>query len=235
MHIRRSARIWPTRLGSWVETVRRVAGTPLAQIGGVGVNVGGEIFRLGVGVIACGVIGGSLLVGTASGVSAADVSTGCAEADGLYWNSPGGGRDWSFAAGDQLSITAEEPDNNGNASYVELTLDNVLLDTVSFPGTMTYTFTEATSGYFHWQTTPPWVAPTWTFVCVAAPVPPAVVSNGPFPPPWHQSYGRPGQEVGCVDSWHPSWAQWPNGGTGGFVCNRSLVYDRVTGTWAFSD
>ena len=32
-------------------------------------------------------------------------------------------------------------------------------------------------------------------------------------------------------SWGPSWAQWPNGGTGGFVCNRQPYYTN-NGSWA---
>lgn len=41
-------------------------------------------------------------------------------------------------------------------------------------------------------------------------------------PPWVQAYGRGGAEVGCIDGWSPSWAQWPNEGSGGFVCTRSV-------------
>jgi alpha-tubulin suppressor-like RCC1 family protein len=32
-------------------------------------------------------------------------------------------------------------------------------------------------------------------------------------------------------SWGPSWAQWPNGGTGGFVCTRQPYYTNL-GTWS---
>lgn len=31
--------------------------------------------------------------------------------------------------------------------------------------------------------------------------------------------------------WGPSWAQWPNGATGGFVCSRQPYYASI-GTWA---
>ena len=50
------------------------------------------------------------------------------------------------------------------------------------------------------------------------------------PPPWFKAYARdPGQA--CLTNWQPSWAEWPNGGTGGFVCVQTLVYDIPTGTW----
>jgi hypothetical protein len=42
-----------------------------------------------------------------------------------------------------------------------------------------------------------------------------------FPPDWMQSYGRL-EGAACLDGWNPSWARWPNGGTGSHVCNRTL-------------
>jgi len=39
---------------------------------------------------------------------------------------------------------------------------------------------------------------------------------------WYQSYGRSASESACTDGWQPSWAQWPNDGAGGFVCNRQI-------------
>lgn len=43
------------------------------------------------------------------------------------------------------------------------------------------------------------------------------------PPDWVQSYGR-GREEACRSGWHPSWAQWPNQGAGGFVCTRTFTW-----------
>lgn len=54
--------------------------------------------------------------------------------------------------------------------------------------------------------------------------------DGSTPPPWHQAYGRGATET-CNAGWNPSWAQWPNNNTGGFVCVRSLVYNNSTATW----
>lgn len=50
------------------------------------------------------------------------------------------------------------------------------------------------------------------------------------PPPWFQSYGR-GAAESCTAGWNPSWAEWPNNHTGGFVCVRNVVYNNATGAW----
>jgi hypothetical protein len=38
----------------------------------------------------------------------------------------------------------------------------------------------------------------------------------------HLSYARAAGETDCQPGYSPSWAQWPNGGTGGFTCDRSV-------------
>ena len=37
---------------------------------------------------------------------------------------------------------------------------------------------------------------------------------------WQQAYGRASATDACQEGYTPSWDMWPNGGTGGFVCNR---------------
>ena len=37
---------------------------------------------------------------------------------------------------------------------------------------------------------------------------------------WYQSIGPDSNASTCPDGWQPSWAQWPNNGAGGFVCNK---------------
>lgn len=39
---------------------------------------------------------------------------------------------------------------------------------------------------------------------------------------WHQSIGRAASEAACPTGYTPSWAQWPNGHQGGWVCNREV-------------
>ena len=65
------------------------------------------------------------------------------------------------------------------------------------------------------------------------------------PPPVMQQFGKPG--AGSCDeqasahlnwsgvasgNWTQSWAMWPNGGTGGPVCNRVLWYDSNASRWS---
>jgi hypothetical protein len=42
------------------------------------------------------------------------------------------------------------------------------------------------------------------------------------PAMWHQSYARASQGEECEAGWSPSWDFWPNGGKGGWVCNRTV-------------
>ena len=37
---------------------------------------------------------------------------------------------------------------------------------------------------------------------------------------WQQAYGRASASDSCQSGYTPSWDTWPNGGKGGFVCNR---------------
>ena len=55
-------------------------------------------------------------------------------------------------------------------------------------------------------------------------------SVSPTAPSWYQSAGR-NAGASCDAGWSPSWAQWPNGNTGGFVCNKE-IYMTTTGTWS---
>jgi hypothetical protein len=63
----------------------------------------------------------------------------------------------------------------------------------------------------------------WTVVERTLTVPVIACGEDPSPPPkWLQSYARAGSGQACADGWGPSYAQWPNEGTGGWVCDRSL-------------
>ena len=57
-------------------------------------------------------------------------------------------------------------------------------------------------------------------------------SNSQIPPVWYQSIGRSGAEEQCPSGWNPSWAEWMNGGRGGFVCNREIYWNVNTNDWA---
>lgn len=49
---------------------------------------------------------------------------------------------------------------------------------------------------------------------------------------WYLSFGREGET--CPSGWSPSWAEWPNEGRGGSVCNTFLVYSDAQ-WWTTSD
>lgn len=53
---------------------------------------------------------------------------------------------------------------------------------------------------------------------------------GSDPVPWLQAYARKSTDT-CDAGWSPSWAEWPNGHTGGFVCVRMYVYNTSSGAW----
>ena len=54
--------------------------------------------------------------------------------------------------------------------------------------------------------------------------------GGQTPPDILEQYGRAIDES-CRDGWGPSWAQWPNAQTGGWVCTRTLFYSNASRSW----
>jgi hypothetical protein len=64
-------------------------------------------------------------------------------------------------------------------------------------------------------------------------VPPAA-DPSQVPPSWHQAQGREQREAVCPPGMAPSWAQWPNEGTGGWTCEWTTWWDvneGVGGGW----
>ena len=51
------------------------------------------------------------------------------------------------------------------------------------------------------------------------------------PPSWLLATTRPSSADICPTGSNPSWAYWPNEGTGGFTCESSIVFDPRTDTW----
>lgn len=56
-----------------------------------------------------------------------------------------------------------------------------------------------------------------TIRIVAAPA----ADSAPIPP-WVQAYGRASANAACEDGWDPSWQEWAQPMTGGWVCTRSI-------------
>jgi hypothetical protein len=44
-------------------------------------------------------------------------------------------------------------------------------------------------------------------------------------PVWQQSFARASADETCPRNWAPSWAQWPQDGAGGYVCDRTMFAD----------
>ena len=59
-----------------------------------------------------------------------------------------------------------------------------------------------------------------------------LVPHQVLPPDWHQSIGRTSADEKCPTGWSPSWAQWMNDGSGGFVCNRVIFWDSDRNVWS---
>ncbi len=78
--------------------------------------------------------------------------------------------------------------------------------------------------------------PNWASVTpTVASSPSSSAGSSPAPAPdltiWHQSIGRASSEAACPPGYTPSWAQWPNGHRGGWVCNREVfAYQPDSGT-----
>jgi hypothetical protein len=70
--------------------------------------------------------------------------------------------------------------------------------------------------------TPAALADGWTLTDGVLRVPVVACPATPVVPVWHQAYARTGAGADCLPGWHPSWAEWPGGGTGGFVCERAI-------------
>jgi hypothetical protein len=52
-----------------------------------------------------------------------------------------------------------------------------------------------------------------------------------LPPPWFKSFARLLPDAPCPEGWHPSYAQWPFGGTGGYVCNQTMRWSTALNAW----
>jgi hypothetical protein len=119
----------------------------------------------------------------------------------------------TFTGGERLILTAVEPNAFGPATQISLMMDRDLLATAGFPGTITYDFTgPGAIGGVHWESDLGDV--TWTVSCVQTPA-----AASPPIPIWLQSVGR-ASDVTCSTGYSPSWAMWPNNGTGGYVCDK---------------
>lgn len=95
---------------------------------------------------------------------------GTTQATGV--NLTGLGDPVTFFAGDQLRITASSPENSSFgpvAGPIELVLNNAVVASIPYPGTITYTI--PTTNEYHVFVQVRLGAPTWQFACTPAPPP----------------------------------------------------------------
>ena len=150
-------------------------------------------------------------------VSGAD----CARA----WHSASDAGTWTRAAGG-----LSDPWTDREGAFGEIP---------AYPGT-SYTFTASSTGTGIMQFTNLGGAFVQTFNIT-------VSSTDAAPPPVLQQFARPA--TGTCDAaapaslnwagvpsggWGESWAQWANGGAGGAVCTRTLMYSQSAGAWTVS-
>ena len=77
--------------------------------------------------------------------------------------------------------------------------------------------------------TPALAAPLDGASCSSAPQPPfpplPAGDPGQVPPAWDQAIARPTSTSTCPTGMNPSWAQWPNHGSGGYTCEWATWWD----------
>lgn len=52
-----------------------------------------------------------------------------------------------------------------------------------------------------------------------------VVDAADLPPSWYQAYQRASADEECESGWDPSWAEWANDFSGGWTCERTIMWD----------
>ena len=110
---------------------------------------------------------------TVSCVAPQPLSPGCAALnnpaeDGFYESAGLNPPSQLFAAGEHASMTAAAPTSAVPPTQVALTVNNVVVDTAVFPGTVEYTFPAAGSYVLMWQALLPGANVTWTVSCGTA-------------------------------------------------------------------
>lgn len=89
----------------------------------------------------------------------------------------------------------------------------------TFPGgSWTMTFASEVPGFTHFT-----MCNSGSFVCPTLRVD-VVQADEEIPaiPPWQQSVGRASATATCASGWQPSWQQWAEHITGGWVCTRTI-------------
>lgn len=140
----------------------------------------------------------------------------------------------SAAVGDTLTVTNQ----SGGGVDCNVLTGGAVSGSATIPGFSTSrTFTVTGSGTMQVQS----YSSSRITINITVPV---VSAGSPGPSPVMQEFGKPATET-CdaaqpaglnwagvpSGGWAHSWSQWMNGGKGGFVCARTLVYNSTQARW----
>ena len=120
----------------------------------------------------------SVLVALPAGAALGDdLSPGCAELNNDFWDTTSEGDgipSWSFVTGETVMVTAMPTDPPGSPTpeTIIISIDFAPVKTGTFPGTVTYTFSDEGPFPVNWATDQfgEEVDVVWTVECTAAPI-----------------------------------------------------------------
>ena len=151
---------------------------------------------------------------------------------------PSGSHVVTITTNDTLSVVSTSLTGPCDTSYVILPFFPTPVGNVWLNGTLipvdgnfnplpgvlwTMTFASADPGSTHilfcGSSGAPPICPTLAITVVQAP---EAIPAPEGIPAWQQSVGRPNSTSTCNDGWQPSWQEWAQPVTGGWVCTRSI-------------
>lgn len=167
-------------------------------------------------------LAGQALVGAAP-VSAVDLSEGCQALNASRPNQWAQFVGYVFNAGEVIAVSFANPSDGATTGYLKVNL--ITRDLTSIPGTASFTFRNTDSYSVGMELdigTSDW---NWSCGVVQSPSPgsaAASTADGQPIPSWTQARGRDGMNATCEIGWGPSWQEWAEPVTGGWVCTRSI-------------
>ena len=177
------------------------------------------------GAAAVALAAGAMAAG-AGPVAAAELSEACSEFD--VWDGYAeisddytAGGDGGFIAGEVLTIGVRVAGGTVSEVVLEVPVLSPVASLTTFPGSLVFAIPAALAGGDFWGYRIDTVGAGVIEVdpsCAAAPE----SRNGDPIPAWVQAYGRVGGDAACLDGWDPSWQEWAEPVTGGWVCTRSI-------------
>ena len=148
---------------------------------------------------------------------------------------PSGSHVVTITTNDTLSVISTSPTRPCDGNYVinlfPTPVGNAWMDGTLIPqdgsprafpsGSWTMTFASEVPGSTHVR-----MCNSGSFACpylvITVVQAPEAIPAPEGIPAWQQSVGRPNSTSTCNDGWQPSWQEWAQPVTGGWVCTRSI-------------